>query len=328
MSAVFVPKSPCSTIDAGKAFMQAKPSAPKGHGEEKIDLVNVYDVEEEKNDRVNLYDVANSELIRTAAINKSVGIAISRTRPMRPYPSTLIPLRSTCGMQYLCEAEGGCGGIIHNLAPHMIGQGPLQCAPTSLAIALNSLSMKDNNGATLHFSKDGISQDLYRTVLPTPKNLFFSVSLKELGEQAKRYVAMSRTPTMRATTVIANHSTANEFRRKARAALASGGAVIVNFSRQTLGYTTSPFAGHCSPLVAYNEANDSFLVMDVATRSWEPVWVPTTLLFKGMNTVAQDRDTMERQMLTRHFGHPPSPSTTPAAECRRGFILLERKYNN
>jgi len=199
-------------------------------------------------------------------------------------------------MQYLCEAEGGRGGIIHNLAPHMIGQGPLQCAPTSLTIALNSLSMKDNNGETLRFSKEGISQDLYRTVLPTPKHLFFSVSLKELGEQAKRYVAMSRTPTMRATTVIANHSTANEFRRKARAALASGGAVVANFSRQTLGYTTSPFAGHCSPLVAYHEASDSFLVMDVAIKSWEPVWVPTATLFKGMDTLGQGRDAMEKQI--------------------------------
>lgn len=266
-------------------------------------------------------------------------------------------------MQYLCEAEGGCGGIIHNLAPHMIGQGPLQCAPTSLAIALNSLSMKDNNGATLHFSKDGISQDLYRTVLPTPKYLFFSASLKELGEQATRYVAMSRTPTMRATTVFANHTTANEFRRKARAALVSGGAVVVNFSRQTLGYTTSPFAGHCSPLVAYNEANDSFLVMDVAIKSWEPVWVPTAILFKGMNTVGQDRDAMEevitlmcnnkgismvgqdrdtqeRQIVSIFKGMSAQDRetmetafrqhltlTTPAEILRngRGFILLERK---
>ena len=328
MSAVFVPKSPCSTIDA-KVLFQAEPSAPKGHCEEKFDRVTVYgaeeekidmmsyDLEEEKNDLVNLYDV--SELIRTAEINRSVGVAISRTRPMRPYPTTLTPLRSTCGMQYLCEAEGGCGGIIHNLAPHMIGQGPLQCAPTSLAVALNSLSMKDNNGTTLCFSKDGVSQDLYRTVVPTPRHAFFSVSLKELGEQATRYVAMSRTPSIRATTVIGHHTTANEFRRKARAALVSGGAVIANFSRQALGYTTSPFAGHCSPLAAYHEATDSFLVMDVAIGSWEPVWVPTALLFKGMNTVAQDRDTMERE----HFGL--APPATPAPECRRGFILLEQK---
>jgi len=282
MSAVFVPKSPTSTINAGAPFFLAKPSEPEEHGEEKTDLVNLYD--------------ANSELIRTAAINNSVGVAISRTTPMRPYPTSLTPLRSTRGMRHLCEAEGGRGGTIHNLAPHMIGQGPLQCAPTSLAVALNSLSMKDNNGTTLRFSKDDVSQDLYRTVVPTPRHVFFSVSLKELGEQATRYVAMSRTPTIRATTVLANHTTANEFRRKARAALASGGAVIVNFSRQTLGYTTSPFAGHCSPLVAYHEATDSFLVMDVAIKSWEPVWVPTTILFKGMDTLGQGRDAMEKQI--------------------------------
>merc|ERR1712110_118354 len=256
--------------------------------------------------------------------NKSVGVAISRSTPMRPYPTALTPLRSTRGMRYLCEAEGGRGGTIHNLAPHMIGQGPLQCAPTSLAVALNSLSLK-NNGKILRFSKDGLSRDLYRTVVPTPRHTFFSVSLAELGEQATRCVAMSRTPLMRATSVHANESTANEFRRKARTALFSGGAVIANFSRQALGYTTSPFAGHCSPLAAYHEATASFLVMDVAIKSWEPVWVPTALLFKGMNTVGQDRDTMERQMLTQHFGLPPSPSAMATAESRRGFILFERK---
>ena len=179
--------------------------------------------------------------------------------------------------------------------------------------------MEDNNGTTLSFYKDDLNQDLYHTVVPTPRHTFFSVSLQEIGEQATHCVTMSRTPTMRATTVFANHTTANEFRRKARAALVSGGAVVVNFSRQALGYTTSPFAGHCSPLTAYHEATDSFLVMDVAIGSWEPVWVPTALLFKGMNTVAQDRDTMERE----HFGLPPP--ATPAPECRRGFILLEQK---
>jgi len=221
-------------------------------------------------------------------------------------------------MRYLCEAEGGLGGTIHKLAPHMIGQGPLQCAPTSLAVALNSLSMTAN-GKILRFSKDGLSQDLYRTVAPKPRHVFFSVSLQELGEQATRCVSKSRIPIVRATTVHANETTAKEFRRKARAALISGGAVVANFSRQALGYTTSPFAGHCSPLAAYHEATDSFLVMDVAIRSWEPVWVPTALLFRGMNTVAQDRNTMERE----HFGLPPP--AVPAAECRRGFILFAQK---
>jgi hypothetical protein len=223
--------------------------------------------------------------------------------------------------------------------------------------------MKDNNGTTLCFSKDGVSQDLYRTVVPTPRHAFFSVSLKELGEQATRYVAMSRTPSIRATTVIGHHTTTNEFRRKARAALVSGGAMIANFSRQALGYTTSPFAGHCSPLVAYNEANDSFLVMDVAIKSWEPVWVPTAILFKGMNTVGQDRDaleevitlmcnnkgismvgqdrdTQERQIVSLFKGMSAQDReametafrqhltlTTPAKISRngRGFLLLERK---
>lgn len=216
-------------------------------------------------------------------------------------------------MRALFEAEGGRGGTIHELAPVFIGQGPLQCAPTSLAVCLNSLKLA--NGLPIH--KDALVEDLRRTVRPAPRHVFFSVSLEELGKQAARCIRHS--PAMRVTTVHANETTCAEFRRTARAALASGGGVVTNFSRQALGYTTSPFAGHCSPLAAYHEASDSFLVMDVAIQSWEPVWVPAPLLFKGMNTTGQDRDTMERQ----HFGLPPP--AVAAAESRRGFLLFERQ---
>ena len=261
-------------------------------------------------------DFDYNEIVLDPSIKKSVDIAIPPSTPARPYPKELTALRSAQGMRYLCAAEGGHGGSIHNLAPHMIGQGALQCTVTSLAVALNSMALTDKKKA-LRFCKDELYQDLYRTIDPTPRHTLFSVSLDELAVQAARCVAMSRDPIVRTTALHANETTVKEFRHRARKALISGGAVIVNFSRQTLGYTTSAFAGHCSPVAAYHEATDSFLVMDVAIKSWEPVWVPAALLFKAMDTIGQERDTVER----RYFKLPAVNNTI----CRRGFILFERE---
>ena len=69
-----------------------------------------------------------------------------------------------------------------------------------------------------------------------------------------------------------------------------GAACSSNFSRQVLGYKDSPYAGHVSPIAAYHEATDSFLMMDVAIESYPCCWVPSELLFRGMLSMDQPRD--------------------------------------
>ena len=61
-----------------------------------------------------------------------------------------------------------------------------------------------------------------------------------------------------------------------------GDFVIVNYFRPGLGQTGG---GHISPLAAYDEVSDSFLVLDVnaTDRTW--VWIPATRLFAAMRTL-------------------------------------------
>lgn len=64
--------------------------------------------------------------------------------------------------------------------------------------------------------------------------------------------------------------------------------VIVNYQRKAVGQQGPP---HISPLGAYDDQSDSFLVLDVnpASASW--VWTPTATLVKGMRTF----DTVENR---------------------------------
>ena len=61
--------------------------------------------------------------------------------------------------------------------------------------------------------------------------------------------------------------------------------VIVNFNRASLGQEGE---GHFSPLVAYDAASDSFLILDVARYKYPPAWVNFTDLDISMRTVDPD----------------------------------------
>ncbi|AFY42625.1 phytochelatin synthase family protein [Nostoc sp. PCC 7107] len=57
--------------------------------------------------------------------------------------------------------------------------------------------------------------------------------------------------------------------------------VIVNYLRKEIGQEKG---GHISPIAAYNEQTDRFLIMDVSRYKYPPVWVKAADLWKAMNT--------------------------------------------
>lgn len=80
----------------------------------------------------------------------------------------------------------------------------------------------------------------------------------------------------------ADASSVEQFRRLASAALARNKRhVVVNYRRAEVGQGKG---GHISPLAAYDEHSDRFLVLDVARYRYPPVWVSTADLFAAMDT--------------------------------------------
>ncbi len=60
-----------------------------------------------------------------------------------------------------------------------------------------------------------------------------------------------------------------------------GNFVLVNYLRREIGQEKG---GHISPLAAYNEKMDRFLIMDVSRYKYPPIWVKTADLWKAMAT--------------------------------------------
>lgn len=58
--------------------------------------------------------------------------------------------------------------------------------------------------------------------------------------------------------------------------------VVINYLRRNLGQKGG---GHISPIVAYHEPSDRFLILDVARYRYSPVWVKSKTLWEAINTV-------------------------------------------
>ena len=87
-------------------------------------------------------------------------------------------------------------------------------------------------------------------------------------------------------------STIEDFRRLAREAIDAGDRfVIVNYLRSAIGQEKY---GHISPLAAYDEDSDRFLILDVSRYKYPPVWVETAALFAAMNTPDRDNNNKSR----------------------------------
>jgi hypothetical protein len=86
----------------------------------------------------------------------------------------------------------------------------------------------------------------------------------------------------------------DEFRRVVAADLADPqGFVIVNFLRSALGEEPkgpieASLAGHYSPLAAYHEGTDRFLMLDVARYKYPPAWIRAADLFAAMRATDFD----------------------------------------
>ncbi|MEB3159943.1 MAG: phytochelatin synthase family protein [Synechocystis sp.] len=128
-------------------------------------------------------------------------------------------------------------------------------------------------------------------VLPAQVVQRQGMTLQQLGQLLASHGA--------AVTVIpASTTTLEEFRRLARENLAQpDNYVLINYRRRELG---QKIGGHISPLAAYHEASDRFLILDVARYKYPPVWVKAADLWGSINTI----DPVSRQS--------------------RGFILIEK----
>lgn len=196
-----------------------------------------------------------------------------------PLPQSSIGLDTPEGQRLLLESQDRAD--YWPLALHFVTQDePSHCGPASSIMVLNALAvtppLSQVHRPFAYFDQQNFFQSSVEKVLPLAELRQQGATLDQLG-------AMLACWGSEVEVCHAADSTRDDFRRRARKAVASGTEfVILNFHRD-------PFlqvgGSHFSPLAAYHQQSDRFLVMDVARYRYPPFWLTTESLFQGMNTI-------------------------------------------
>lgn len=194
-------------------------------------------------------------------------------------PATSIGLDTPAGQQLLLESASRAD--YWPLAQGYETQSkPSHCGPASSVMVLNALKVPAPASAThepfRQFDQDNFFSDQAEKVLS-------EATLSQQGATLDELAAMLGSWGTEVQVVHAAADGLPAFRQQARAALGSGRQfVIINFHRDPLNQLGG---SHFSPLAAYHEASDRFLVLDVARFRYPPFWVTAEQLFSAMNTV-------------------------------------------
>ncbi len=195
-----------------------------------------------------------------------------------PLPANLVDFNSPAGERYLIEA--GANADYFPLASQFVTQKTqAYCGVASLAMVLNALGAKAPSAPEYepyrYFTQDNVLNEETDAILPREV-------LARQGTTLDQLVALVAYHGVVGEAHHASDETLDAFRETVRATLSAGDRyVIVNYLRMALG---QQIGGHISPLAAYDEKQDRFLIMDVARYKYPPVWVSSTDLYAAMNT--------------------------------------------
>jgi hypothetical protein len=203
-------------------------------------------------------------------------------------PDTLIDLRSPKGEALLLETPAL--DVYFSISVTFETQkNQAYCGVASMVMALNAIHAPAPTSAEFQpytiFTQDNVLNEDTDAILPRAVLARHGMTLDQLGQ------ILSLHP----IAVDVHHAAPgglDEFRRTASDYLAhKNHFVVVNYLRKALGQERG---GHISPLAAYDEKADRFLILDVARYKYPPVWVSTSDLFDAMNTTDADNDNKTR----------------------------------
>ncbi len=107
--------------------------------------------------------------------------------------------------------------------------------------------------------------------------------IRKQGMTLKELAGIFQTYAVKVQTFHGQDTSLEEFRQLAIQNLQQPkNFLVVNYLRRSMGQKGG---GHISPVVAYNESSDRFLILDVARYRYSPVWVSASSLWEAMNTV-------------------------------------------
>jgi hypothetical protein len=195
-----------------------------------------------------------------------------------PLPGNLVDFNSPEGEHELIEAKASADYF--PLASQFVTQKTqAYCGIASLTMVLNAMGVKAPSTPEYEpykfFTQDNVLNVETDAILPRETLARQGTTLDQLG-------ALVVHLGLNGDVHHAGDETLDAFRANARDALSGGQSfVISNYLRKALG---QQIGGHISPLAAYDEKQDRFLILDVARYKYPPVWVSAADLYAAMNT--------------------------------------------
>jgi hypothetical protein len=153
------------------------------------------------------------------------------------------------------------------------------CAIASAVMVLNALNIRAPFDKTYSPYRIFTQHNIFT---PKVKRVIDISSLYKEGLTLDQFENLMRQFPVHIKTFHANHLSLARFRRIAIHALQSKNTfIVVNLDRHLYGTS----GGHFSPIAAYDQQTDRFLIMDVARYRFPPVWAKADDLFKAMDTI-------------------------------------------
>ncbi|MEW6279637.1 MAG: phytochelatin synthase family protein [Candidatus Eremiobacterota bacterium] len=199
--------------------------------------------------------------------------------PQLPQPPGLVALDSEEG-EALFLGAGERGAFWPLVNRFESEDGLTFCSAASCVMVLNALAVAAPESNAHPGFREFTQENFFS---PAVQAIYPRETMAHCGPTLEQFAAMLATYPVEVRVRHADDATLGEFRRDARAAVAGRRRfVISNFARSVLGQEGW---AHNSPLGAYHEGRDLFLVLDVARFKYGPFWVPADRLFEAMLTV-------------------------------------------
>jgi hypothetical protein len=222
-----------------------------------------------------------------AALCLLAGASLAHAETL-PLPADLIALDSPEGEALLIGAEARAD--FFPLSMHFTTQvHPAFCGPASIAMVLNALGVErppsDMTIGLGMFDQENVFDAKTEAVKPKAEVLTNGMTIDELG-------ALLGAHGLDAEVIHASDSDLDTFRKTTIAELDEDDHfVLVNYLRKAIGQEAG---GHISPLAAYDQDTDRFLILDVSRYKYPPVWVEAAALFSAMDTPDSDNNDRSR----------------------------------
>jgi hypothetical protein len=204
------------------------------------------------------------------------GSVLSQTLPLSP---NLIGFNSDEGEKLLIDSKSR--EDFFPLSTQFITQNnQAYCGVASIVMVLNSLGIPapevpQYKPYRVFTQENFFSNEKTKKVLPAEVVSQKGMTLDQIGGLLASY-------NVKVNVYHAADTSLEKFRSLAAENLKQpGNFILINYLRKEIGQEKG---GHISPLAAYNEQTDRFLILDVSRYKYPPVWVRAADLWKAMAT--------------------------------------------